>query len=136
MENIKVCPMAAHHIPRLAQLEQLCFSEPWSEAGLSAELDNENAFFRVAQAADDSYPYHARTRNSKLGLFPCAVVHTTHGMESVGIRVFAGNQIVFYLIAVDLTQIMTHAVQMLPLQVGVMGIRKMLKPILEFVLIF
>jgi len=54
MENIKVCPMAAHHIPRLAQLEQLCFSEPWSESGLSAELDNENAFFRVAQAADDS----------------------------------------------------------------------------------
>ena len=54
MENIKVCAMEMRHIPKLAQLEQLCFSEPWSEAGLSAELENENAFFRVAESADGS----------------------------------------------------------------------------------
>ena len=52
MEQIKVCAMAADHIPQLAQLEQLCFSEPWSEEGLAAELDNPNAFFRVAESAD------------------------------------------------------------------------------------
>lgn len=52
MEQIKICAMEARHIPELARLEQLCFSEPWSEEGLAAELDNPNAFFRVAEMAD------------------------------------------------------------------------------------
>jgi len=52
MEQIKVCAMTAEHITELARLEKLCFSEPWSEAGLAAELENENAFFRVAEDAD------------------------------------------------------------------------------------
>ena len=52
MEQINVCAMEKRHIPQLAQLEQLCFSEPWSEEGLAAELDNPNAFFRVAEGAD------------------------------------------------------------------------------------
>ena len=54
MEQIKVMSMAAHHVAELARLEQLCFSEPWSEAGLAAELSNETAFFRVAEDADGS----------------------------------------------------------------------------------
>lgn len=49
MEEIKVVAMTAAHVAELARLEQLCFSEPWSEAGLSAELSNETAFFRVAE---------------------------------------------------------------------------------------
>ena len=52
MEEIKVVAMAAAHVAELARLEQLCFSEPWSEAGLAAELNNETAFFRVAEDAD------------------------------------------------------------------------------------
>ncbi|MBR5559573.1 MAG: ribosomal protein S18-alanine N-acetyltransferase [Oscillospiraceae bacterium] len=51
MEQVKVCAMTAEHISELARLEKLCFSEPWSEAGLAAELENENAFFRVARDA-------------------------------------------------------------------------------------
>lgn len=49
MEKIKVVSMTAAHVAELARLEQLCFSEPWSEAGLAAELNNETAFFRVAE---------------------------------------------------------------------------------------
>ena len=49
MEKIKVVAMTAAHVAELARLEQLCFSEPWSEAGLAAELNNETAFFRVAE---------------------------------------------------------------------------------------
>lgn len=49
MEQVKVVPMTAAHVAELARLEQLCFSEPWSEAGLVAELNNETAFFRVAE---------------------------------------------------------------------------------------
>ncbi len=52
MEQLCIVPMAERHPAPLARLEQLCFSEPWSEAGLAAELDNPNAFFRVAEGAD------------------------------------------------------------------------------------
>ena len=52
MEKIKVVAMTAAHVAELARLEQLCFSEPWSEAGLAAELNNETAFFRVAEDGD------------------------------------------------------------------------------------
>jgi len=37
MEQIKVVAMTAEHVAELARLEQLCFSEPWSEAGLASE---------------------------------------------------------------------------------------------------
>lgn len=36
-------------MPKLAELERLCFSEPWSEDGLRAELGNETAQFLVAE---------------------------------------------------------------------------------------
>lgn len=49
MENLRIVPMNPGHPAHLARLEQLCFSEPWSEAGLAAELDNPSAFFRVAE---------------------------------------------------------------------------------------
>jgi len=52
MEQIKVVAMTAEHVAELARLEQLCFSEPWSEAGLASELNNQTAFFRVAKDAD------------------------------------------------------------------------------------
>ena len=36
-------------MPILAELERLCFSEPWSEDGLRAELGNETARFLTAE---------------------------------------------------------------------------------------
>ena len=39
--------MAQEHIPFVAELERQCFSDPWSEDGLRAELTNENAHFYV-----------------------------------------------------------------------------------------
>lgn len=49
---VTVSAMAAEHVPALAALEQLCFSEPWSAAALREELDNPHAVFLVA--TDDS----------------------------------------------------------------------------------
>ena len=40
--------MGAEHIHAIALLEEECFSEPWSENSLSAELLNENSHFLVA----------------------------------------------------------------------------------------
>lgn len=52
MEQISIVDMKTGHVAALAQLEQICFSEPWSEAGLAAELRQSTARFRVAEGAD------------------------------------------------------------------------------------
>ncbi|MDD2955865.1 MAG: ribosomal protein S18-alanine N-acetyltransferase [Oscillospiraceae bacterium] len=49
MEQWKIVPMERRHIPALARLERECFSDPWSEEGIAAELDNPLAVFRVAE---------------------------------------------------------------------------------------
>ncbi len=38
--SIRIEPMTRELVPQVAALEPLCFSEPWSEAGVAAELDN------------------------------------------------------------------------------------------------
>lgn len=41
--------MSGGHIPRLAQIERLCFAQPWSERSLREELDNPAAVYFVAE---------------------------------------------------------------------------------------
>lgn len=48
IHSFTVVPMKEEHIPAIARLEQLCFSEPWSEQGLLAELNNKTAYFYTA----------------------------------------------------------------------------------------
>jgi ribosomal-protein-alanine N-acetyltransferase len=36
------------HIPEVAAIEQVCFSDPWSEASFRHAVDNPGVFFRVA----------------------------------------------------------------------------------------
>jgi ribosomal-protein-alanine N-acetyltransferase len=36
------------HVPQIAQLEKICFSDPWSENSIASELDNKLAFWLVA----------------------------------------------------------------------------------------
>ena len=47
--EIQMVPMQEKHIPALAQLERLCFSQPWTENGLRSELHNKLAVFCVAE---------------------------------------------------------------------------------------
>lgn len=44
-----IVPMTAAHVPALAELEQLCFPHPWSEAALLEELHNPQAAFLTAE---------------------------------------------------------------------------------------
>ncbi len=44
-----VCTMTAAHIPAIAQLEQTCFADPWTETAFAEELHNSCAAFLVAQ---------------------------------------------------------------------------------------
>ncbi len=45
---IEISPMQENDISQIAEIERLCFSQPWSENGLRDELDNENAHFLSA----------------------------------------------------------------------------------------
>jgi len=49
---VQIIPMTAAHVASLAQLEQTCFSTPWSAEGLAEELTNPHAVFRVAVEGD------------------------------------------------------------------------------------
>ncbi len=46
--STQVMPMAKEHIKSIAEIEEKCFSIPWSEKSLADELENENAHFLVA----------------------------------------------------------------------------------------
>ncbi len=45
---MQIVPMRAEHTVRLAELEKICFSEPWSEKALLEETENPDAFFVTA----------------------------------------------------------------------------------------
>lgn len=47
--NVRIVPMDASHLDALAQIEQECFSLPWSRAMLEEELYNDCAAFLVAE---------------------------------------------------------------------------------------
>ena len=44
--------MNASHVAQIAELEKICFSDPWSEKSIASELHNELAFWLVAMEED------------------------------------------------------------------------------------
>ena len=44
--------MNSSHVAQIAQLEKICFSDPWSERSIASELDNKLAFWLVATEGD------------------------------------------------------------------------------------
>lgn len=49
MARLVIVPMEERHLDSLAELEQICFAEPWLRSGLAAELSNPAAVFGVAE---------------------------------------------------------------------------------------
>ena len=47
--GVEIVAMEQRHLDRLAELEAMCFSTPWSRKALEEELDNPNAVFLVAE---------------------------------------------------------------------------------------
>lgn len=45
----EIFPMGEEHLDSLAELEKICFSQPWSRQALADELENDSAFFFVAE---------------------------------------------------------------------------------------
>ena len=54
---MKIVTMTAAHTAHLAELEKLCFSEPWSEKALLEEIDNPAAYFVTAVEGDEILGY-------------------------------------------------------------------------------
>ena len=46
---MKIVEMNADHVPQVAQLEKLCFPDPWSEKSIASELTNQLALWLVAE---------------------------------------------------------------------------------------
>ncbi len=45
---MKIVNMESIHVPQVAELEKLCFSEPWSENSVASELNNPLSLWLVA----------------------------------------------------------------------------------------
>lgn len=54
---IEIVPMELRHIPQIARLEKICFSQPWSENSLAMELSEPAAHFLVAEDAGEVLGY-------------------------------------------------------------------------------
>lgn len=48
--NIEI--MKAAHVAQIAELEKICFFDPWSERSIASELENQLAFWLVAMEDD------------------------------------------------------------------------------------
>jgi len=53
IDDCKLVRMEEAHLDTLAELEKICFSQPWSRQGLAEELNNPLACFVVAQIERD-----------------------------------------------------------------------------------
>ena len=49
---MKIETMNASHVAQIAELEKLCFSDPWSANSIASELENKLAFWLVATEGD------------------------------------------------------------------------------------
>ena len=52
-----IVTMNSDHVAQIAALEQMCFSDPWSEKSVASELDNSLSLWLVALEADTVVGY-------------------------------------------------------------------------------
>lgn len=106
-----IVSMNADHVPQIAALERLCFSDPWSEASIASELDNPLSYWLVAEEngvvlgyiGSQSCPPESDVMNVAVapqarrrglaGNLLCTLMEVLHsrGMESLTLEVRAGN---------------------------------------------
>ena len=54
---MKFTEMKAVHVPQVAELERICFADPWSEKSIASELGNIWSLWLVALDGDDVVGY-------------------------------------------------------------------------------
>ena len=68
MTDIQITRFEQSHVQAVAQIEQACFADPWTEDGLREELDNSCARFLTAVTADGTV---SRPGGDVLAAIPC-----------------------------------------------------------------
>lgn len=53
----RIIPMTAAHVAAVAELEAVCFTDPWCEQAVASELDNPLSLWLVAMAGDTLIGY-------------------------------------------------------------------------------
>lgn len=57
MSEIRIVPMEKAHVEKIAELEKLCFSAPWSVNSIASELENPLSLWLVALKGDTLLGY-------------------------------------------------------------------------------
>lgn len=52
-----IVKMNAAHVSQIAELERICFSDPWSDKSIASELENELAYWLIAVEGDTVVGY-------------------------------------------------------------------------------
>ena len=106
-----IVQMNASHVSEVAEMEKLCFSDPWSERSIASELDNELSLWLVSELdgkvvgyiGSQSVPPESDVMNvavlpqyRKQGIAQALIAELVHrlrsdGMESLTLEVRASN---------------------------------------------
>ena len=96
----EILPMQARHVPQIAALERLCFSDPWNEAAVGGELENPLSLWLVAEqngavlgyVGSQMVPPEARRQGiaeALIGELICCL--SANGVTSLSLEVRASN---------------------------------------------
>ena len=81
---MKITEMKARHVAQVAQLEALCFHDPWSEASIASELGNELSFWIVAEEDDTVVGYIGSQTVFPDSDMMNVAVHPDHRRKGIG----------------------------------------------------
>ena len=83
---IEIKTMTEVHVPHIAELENLCFSDPWSERSIASELNNRLSMWFVAVEGDVVVGYvGSQTVLDSADMMNIAV-HPDHRNKGIGER--------------------------------------------------
>ena len=87
---MKIIQMTADHVLQVAQLEKLCFQDPWSEKSIASELSNKLALWLVA-VEEETLEFRRRGIAEALVNALCAALKE-QGSVSLTLEVRASNE--------------------------------------------
>ena len=81
---IEITMMTSAHISQIAEIEKLCFSDPWSENSIASELDNRLSFWLVALDGDTVAGYIGSQSVLDEADMMNVAVHPDHRRQGIG----------------------------------------------------
>lgn len=83
---MNIVPMEEKHVPQVANLEKLCFSDPWSERSVASELTNPLSLWLVAVEGENVLGYiGSQTVEGETDMMNVAV-HPSYRRQGIGER--------------------------------------------------